>query len=505
MIREEFDRVAPPEVGITCKSIENLLDKLEGATEMHGIMIMRHGKVCAEGWWTPYAPGLRHGLQSLTKTYAATAVGIAYTEGLLKLTDRIIDIFPEDAPGNPSENLQKLTVRDVLCMGCGMDTMPRPSKDWIRDFLATPVNHVPGTAYMYNSTGSTLLGAIVRKLTGEGLHEYLTPRLFDKIGIDAGNLLWLHMPDGMEIGGGGLYAATEDNLRLMKLYADGGVWNGERILAEDYVQYATTVQNLSASEAQNNPQAADNFVGYGFQIWMCRPQGVYRADGAMGQFAIVCPDLDMVISINETAQGAHWAQHTLDVVWEFLAEVKEGGSEKVVQGETAKLQRRLAALALPAPVYALHSPMVEKINKKKFVMESGSFGFEDAIGAMMSGKRPSDGIRRFTFGFQYDGCDFDFVQDDQTYCVSIATDGTRRLNTISLESTPTTKLLLSGAWTNTDTFSVMSRWIETCFEKRIDFTFSGDAVHITAENTVGGFGPFGRSREVKPINAKIMG
>ena len=247
-MRKEFERVTPESVGIPSSSIEALLDKLEeGWTEPHGLMIMRHGKVCAEGWWSPYAPGIRHGLQSHTKTYAATAVGIAYTEGLLKLTDRIVDIFPDEIPENPSENLKKLRVRDVLCMGCGMDEMPRPSMDWIREFLATPVVHEPGTAFMYNSTGSTFLGAIVRKLTGLGLHDYLKPRLFDKIGIDADNLRWTCMPDGMEIGGGGLSATTEDNLRLMKLYADGGVWEGQRILAEDYVKLATSLQNESAT------------------------------------------------------------------------------------------------------------------------------------------------------------------------------------------------------------------------------------------------------------------
>ena len=175
MKRKEFERVTPESVGIPSDLIQKLVDQLEhgGFTEPHGLMIMRHGRICAEGWWAPYAPGIRHGLQSHTKTYAATAVGIACTEGLLKLEDRVIDIFPEEAPENPSENLKKLTVRDVLCMGCGMDTMPAPSKDWIREFLATPVNHVPGTTYMYNSTGSTLLGAIVRKRKARRHQLYL--------------------------------------------------------------------------------------------------------------------------------------------------------------------------------------------------------------------------------------------------------------------------------------------------------------------------------------------
>ena len=265
MIREEFERVTPESVGIHSEDIEWLVDQLEGDfTEPHGLMIMKHGKICAEGWWAPYAPGIRHGEQSHSKTYAATAVGIAYTEGILKLDERLIDIFSEEAPENPSENLQKLTIHDVLCMGCGMDEMPRPSVNWIRDFLHTPVTNVPGTTYMYNSVGSTILGAIVRKKTGLGLHEYLKPRLYDKIGIYADNHRWMTMPDGMEVGGGGLFATTEDNLRLMKLYADGGIWNGERILAEDYVKRATTLQNESATEAKGNPQAFDNFMGYGY-------------------------------------------------------------------------------------------------------------------------------------------------------------------------------------------------------------------------------------------------
>ena len=195
-MRKEFEIVTPEAVGIHSKAIMELLDQLEsGFTEPHGLMIMRYGKICAKGWWAPYAPGIVHGQQSHTKTYAATAVGIAYTEGLLSLDERIIDIFPEDAPQNPSANLQDLKVRDVLCMGCGMKKEPAPSKHWIKDFMAIPVEDKPGTTYMYNSTGSTLLGAIVQKKTGMGLHQFLKEKLFDKIGIDADNLRWAYMPD----------------------------------------------------------------------------------------------------------------------------------------------------------------------------------------------------------------------------------------------------------------------------------------------------------------------
>ena len=163
--RKPFAKATPEEVGVSSALILEYIENLEKSqTEIHGLMIMRHNKMIAEGWWTPYGPNLRHGLQSHTKTYAATAVGIAYTEGLVKLDERLIDIFPDESPEEPSENLKLLTVRDVLCMGCGMDVMPDPrEKDWIRAFMHVPVNHRPGTTYMYNSTGSTMLGAIVRK------------------------------------------------------------------------------------------------------------------------------------------------------------------------------------------------------------------------------------------------------------------------------------------------------------------------------------------------------
>lgn len=451
-------------------------------------MIMRHGKVCAEGWWAPYATGIRHGLQSHTKTYAATAVGIAYTEGLLKLTDRIVDIFADEIPENPSENLKKLTVRDVLCMGCGMDTMPRPSKDWIREFLATPVNHVPGTTFMYNSTGSTFLGAIVRKLTGLGLHDYLKPRLFDKIGIDAENLRWITMPDGMEIGGGGLFATTEDNLRLMKLYADGGVWEGERILAEDYVKLATSKQNDSATERAVNPPAEDNFVGYGFQIWMCRPKGVYRADGAMGQFTIVFPERDMLLAITENASGSTGGampQKALDTIWEWLDSLPRAETESLPEDPeaSAHLARRMQMLALPAPRRSPESPLQEKINGSTYAVTDGYFALADAgMVRFMSGEDRPGGAKALSLTFAENACTLTCLVDGKPQSLTAAMDGTRLRN--ELPGMPSIALC-SGCWEADNVFRLRLRMVETCNETSITFTFSGDQAQVeTCSNHV---------------------
>ena len=484
MGRKEFERITPEQVGICSEDIEWLLDQLEsGITESHGLMIMRHGKICAEGWWNPFAPGIRHRQQSHSKTYAATAVGIAYTEGLLKLDERLIDIFPEEAPENPSKNLKLLTIHDVLCMGCGMDEMPEPTENWIHDFLHTPVNHKPGTTYMYNSVGSSILGAIVRKKTGLGLHEYLKPRLYDKVGILSDNHRWMKMPDGMEVGGGGLFATTEDNLRLMKLYADGGVWDNERILAEDYVKRAVSLQNESATEAKGNPEARDNFGGYGYQIWMCQPKGVYRADGAMGQFTIVVPDLDMLIAITENAAGAHWAQATLDVMWEFLERIRKNPASGETGVAAAALKKRMSHLALPNPNYQPFSPYMEQVNGSSYEVEKGNFYLAgNGVEHVMGGAPLPAAIKSFTLHFTCDAVCISTNDGKENFDFLAAMDGSRKQNLIPGRLIG--QVLANAWWEQEKVLVVEMRKIETCGKEKLIFTFEENQVTIKSEDNM---------------------
>lgn len=486
MIRQEFPRITPESVGIQSPDLHKLLDRLEQSdSELHSLLIMRHGQICLEGWWAPYAPQIVHSLQSHTKTYAATAVGLAVTQGYVRLTDRIVELFPDLAPAHPSENLSLMTVHDVLCMGCGMETMPPPTVNWIRDFLATPVVHRPGTSFMYNSLGSTLLCAIVERVTGRKTADFLKTELFDKIGIDAADLLWEYMLYGTEVGGGGLYAKTEDNLRLMKLYADGGVWNGERLLSEDFVRRATTRQIDSATERLGNPLATDNFLGYGYQIWMCQPQGAYRADGAMGQFTIVVPERDLIISVTETANGAHWAQNTLNIIWEFLDRV--GPDDRTLPENpqaAASLTQKIQQLALPSPAKSPPSPLASQISNIPY--RRASAGFQMGVSAIntMSGQPLPEPVDQFSLHFAADQCQLTLLQGRQTHHVQIALDGTRAANMLPIATAR--HVLLSGEWLNDNTFEITARWIQTCYEKKITCSFiSNEQVIIATTLSVG--------------------
>ena len=483
-MRKEFPRTSPESVGVPSRCIEALLDRFEeGWAEPHSIILMRHGKIFAEGWWAPYAPGLRHGLQSHTKTYASTAIGIACREGLLRLNDKVIDIFPEYTPDDPSENLQKLTIRDVLCMGCGMDVMSGPSKDWIRDFLATPVVHEPGSVFMYNSMGSTLLAAIIKKVSGQSLHDYLKPRLFDKLGIDAENLRWAYMPDGTEIGGGGLWATTEDNLRLLKIYADGGLWEGERILDEDFVQQASTFQNDNRPADDPNPSREDFTSGYGFQMWMCKYKSAYRADGAYGQYTIVVPEFDMIIAITEYALGP-MSSKTLQCLWDFLESLPEEDSLPEDEEAREHLKRRLQSLSLPAPKYSPRSPMQERIDGKTFRITEGYYAVNDNTSMVhIAGETPAPAVDSLRFRFETGRCFLDTHSESGDFTMAIATDGSRAEN--FLEGMPS-RALCSGMWTTPDTFELNMRLVESAGPRVLAFHFDEKSVKIETVSPVFG-------------------
>ena len=500
MIRKEFEIVTPESVGISSQVIQTLLDKIESSDycEPHGLMIMRHGKICAEGWWAPYAEGLPHTLFSLTKTYTGTAVGIAYTEGLLGLDDRIIDYFPEYGSVGDERN-KKVTIRHALAMASGKPEYRSFNKEWIKHFFEIPFNAEPGTKYEYSCEDTRILMALVQKVTGEDLSEYLRTRLFDKIGIDTENLKWCTLPDGNVPAEGGLYATTEDSLRLIKLYLNGGVWEGERIIARDYVEQATT------------KQIDNQGYGYGFQIHMDSQKGAYHGSGLLGQAAIAVPDLDMAVAFYQT--GIHIspedvspdstrfklksAQHYYEAIGDiinilFPAVKKDKLPEDARAG--SRLACRMSTLSLPNPVSRPLPEMASKISGKRYEIKKGTFMIRRQPRRLMlvrNYEKPQPlpeaaGMDWFLFDFDRpDACKFRFHEGGREFVLGIGLDGVRRLNSYNLEETFIDKVLLDGLWTGEDTFSLSARWIESGYSITVSFKFADKSAEIFLESIRG--------------------
>lgn len=164
-IRNELPRVAPREVGFRSDVLMELVDGLDALGEMHGLMMARHGKVFLEGWWAPYGPQVRHCLWSQTKSYTATAIGCLVDEGRLKLSERIVDLLPEYMPPNPCPDLQRMTVRDLLCMATGQSgPQSRTSPTWVQEFFTGSFENT-GRVFGYSGVVSSLLGVVPNNIS----------------------------------------------------------------------------------------------------------------------------------------------------------------------------------------------------------------------------------------------------------------------------------------------------------------------------------------------------
>jgi CubicO group peptidase (beta-lactamase class C family) len=306
---------------------------------LHSFMIVRHGHVIAEGWWKPEAADKPHVLYSLSKSFNATAVGLAIGDGKLRLDDPVLKFFPAQAPVEPSDNLKAMTVRDLLTMTCGHDTEPKAAggAPTVKQFLAHPVLHKPGTHFQYNTMGSYTLSAIVTKVTGQTTLEYLKPRLFAPLGIMDPE--WGSSPEGNSLGGYGLKLCTEDIAKFGQLYLQRGKWNGKQLIPESWVAQATSKQ-VPNSEESHAKIGIDWQQGYGFQFWRCT-HNAFRGDGANGQLCVVIPDKDVVIAI--TADTGNF-QGEMNAIWDHLYPAFQAEALPADSGAQEKLAQLTAGL-----------------------------------------------------------------------------------------------------------------------------------------------------------------
>ncbi|HPE77833.1 MAG TPA: serine hydrolase, partial [Draconibacterium sp.] len=380
-------RSTPEEEGVSSQAILNFVEAVENSKhELHSFMIVRHGNVAAEGWWNPYKPELKHTMYSTSKSFTSTAIGLAVSENLISVSDKVISFFPEDLPDTISENLADLEIRDLLSMTFGQDPEPPfpaivGSENWVKSILANPIVNKPGSVFLYNSFGTYLLAAIIHKVTGENVVDYLKPRLFEPLGITGAD--WEVDPMGINTGGWGLRIKTEDMAKLGQLYLQHGKWNGVQILPEEWVEEATTSKILQSPElSQEDRQNSDWLQGYGYKFWRSRHNS-FRGDGAYGQFILVLPEQDAVIAI--TAETSDM-QGELNLVWENLL---PGFQNEKLAANTEiynELKEKLNSLALMPP-------KVETGSSAKFLFDKKSFNFT------------GDGnLKGISFNFENDNC-----------------------------------------------------------------------------------------------------
>ncbi len=291
-------RSTPEEQGVSSDTIARFFQRIEEkGYDVHGLMMIRHGKVIAEHWWSPYTPQYQHAMYSATKTFTGVAVGFAVQEGLLKIDDKVTSFFPDLLPDTISPQMAALTVKHLLTMSVGHATTSYAGSglSQVRSFLATPFAHEPGTSFAYNITASHMLSHIISKVSGVTLYEYLKPRLLDPLGIK--DVIWEMDNDGYNMGNGGSHMKTSDLAKMGLFLINKGKWNGQQLLDPAWIEAATTPQILQHPERtpeENEKVADDGSQGYGYQIWMGRHHS-YRAIGGQNQLIMVIPEYDFIL------------------------------------------------------------------------------------------------------------------------------------------------------------------------------------------------------------------
>lgn len=365
----------PEAQGVSSQAILNFVQAAEEQVDaLHSFMLLRHGKIISQGWWSPYNSASPHMLYSLSKSFTSTAIGLAVAEGRLSLDDTVVSFFSDEAPPEISDNLKAMRIRDLLSMNTGhqMDTSNRiqnvENKTWVEAFLSLPVEHKPGTHFVYNSGASFMLSAIIQKITGNTLLDYLTPRLFKPLGI--AHPTWETNPQGINMGGWGLKITTEDIARLGQLYLQKGMWQGKRILPETWVAAASSRQTSNGS----NPDS-DWEQGYGYQFWRCR-HNLYRGDGAFGQYCIVMPDQDAVLTITS---GVGDMQAVMNLAWQHLLPAMQTAPLPADELATTALESKLAHLALKPVHGEPSSKIAREISGKTYIFVKNDKGVESIV------------------------------------------------------------------------------------------------------------------------------
>ncbi|WP_402468533.1 serine hydrolase domain-containing protein [Isoptericola aurantiacus] len=487
-------RATPQSQGVDPDALERLVETLDGVDDVHSLMVLRHGHVVAEAWWDPFVPEEPHRMFSVSKSVTATAVGLAVAEGLLTTHDRVLDLLPDDAPPDPGEHLAAMTVRDLLTMtsGHGADTMQfrfdnlhRPGDRWARDILAAPVVHEPGTRFVYNTGATYLLSAILHRLTGERLLDWLTPRLFAPLGISGAT--WEQCPAGIDVGGYGLAITTEDLATLGQLWLQRGRWGGTQLVPAGWIEEMTSFQ------VPNGPDESPDWEqGYGYQFWRCR-HDAYRADGAFGQFCVVSPAHDAVVVLTSgTTETSRELEAVLDAVTSGMS---DGGTAVPQDGAGPFVPD---GLAVARPRGSAHVPLADFVRGSSFVLADGAVDPATAEDGVPEPGSPDDHgrelLRWHAVAVQQEGDRIELCWTpgpDQPWHTVVC--GTGRWITGSVRlAVGEIGVAGAAAWTAHDTLTARLVWRGTPFTLDVVLTFGGDGegrhVELAVDQNVS-FGP----------------
>ena len=303
-----MDKYIAPSVSVA--AVNRFYKKMEEKhCEIRTLQIYKDGELMVRIAQPPYSCTDSTEVYSLSKMFTSTVVGIASDMGYLSSDDYVLKYFPEIK--TDCEYFHKMKIKHVLSMNTGHEDCVMPqmsfSDNAAAGFFSVEPKFEPGTHFTYNTGATCLLGIIVSRATGMDFFDFAVANLFYPLGIH--NIRWSRIKDGSCMCGAGLHISSDDISKLCLTYLNGGVYNGKRIISEEWIKEAS--QPISDSRGNGTE---DWSSGYGYQLWMNSRDG-YRGDGAFGQLGMVLPGYNAIIAVQAIVSDM---QTEVDGVMELL-------------------------------------------------------------------------------------------------------------------------------------------------------------------------------------------
>lgn len=462
----DFETARPEEVGVSSQNLIDFLQRLEQVhIPMHSVIMMRHDKVILETYYKPYERNTLHRMFSITKSFVSIAIGLLEEEGKLSLDDQIIKYFPEKLPPEGVHPyIEAMTIRDMLRMASAHDkTTFKTMKidDWVKTFFVVKPNHVPGTCFSYDTSSTHTLSALVEKLSGMELLNYMRSKFLDALDFSK-DAYCLKDPVGVSMGGSGLMATPYDILKVMYVIAHEGSYKGTQLLPAKYIKEATTKQ----IDNYGKSATFEEMQGYGYQFWCTTHNGIV-CYGMAGQLSLYLPDKDIILVTTADTLGRQGGvQLIYDAFWDTIyskldQEPTKAMSENYKLSDEAFLNY-VNSREIMHVEGSITSPTAQSVVGKNFILDENPMGFTAITLSLDLDNESKQG---------------EFIYTNKTgqhslkFCIGS--------NQIQQFPDYNYKTAVSAAWRTEDTFLIKAHIIDECIGNIfIQLVFKEDTVTL---------------------------
>lgn len=454
--------------GVSSVAVQNMLDEMQASdVDIHSIMVLRNGKVACEAWQSPLTPDDAHMVYSVSKSFLSVAYGFALEEGYITKDTLFLDVFPEYKK-SADRYLKKLKLFDLLGMQSGKRTA-RGKSDWLDSFVKAKWDFAPGEEWRYVSDNYYAASAALTKLLGMPVTEYLTPRLFEPLGIEVP--FWEKSPQGIEAGGWGLFLKTEDIAKFILCCHNGGVIDGKQIIPKNWLKIATS--NLF--DTSQSQKESDCKAGYGYGFWQCAlSENMFRCEGMYSQYAISFKDYDACIVMTS---GCANLQLPLDIIWKYAADIFS--CENCIDGIKIRIEDdKPFDASMRSPTEKLISGKKYGLRKKLFINACGYPISTIPMPALFFAKDKGGDITDLVFDFDENGFNMTWTENGNfRNCHYVPLDGTFasgniRIGDINFSTVATAR------WSDECTLEVVIRPLSAVAKRRLVFKFNGGKISM---------------------------